>query len=78
MLIDLFYESAFFEKYFDISALNLLHDNLEKLFFLEGELDIGYRLLIYGIVAGTQKLADIVFAAPDLGNAAVDIEQCID
>lgn len=46
--------------------------------FLQGELNVRDRLFIDRIIAGAEQLADIIFAAPDLGHAARDIRQGID
>ena len=78
LLGELFDKSAFFKQNFDVGAFNFLHNDFEQFFFLEGELNFGYGLLINGVVAGAEQFADIIFAAPNLRHAAVNVKQRID
>ena len=55
---------AFVQQDFYIRALDFLHCNLEQLLLGKAQLDVGYRLFVYGVVAGAQQFPDIIDKKP--------------
>ena len=71
-------ESAFLQQNLNISALDLLQDDLKHLLLLEGQRRLADGLFIDGVIAGTQQFPHIVLAAPHLRHAAVNVQQGVD
>ena len=53
-------ESAFLQQNLNIGALDLLQDDLKHLLLLEGQRCLADRLLVDGVIAGTQQFPHIV------------------
>ena len=77
-LFKLLDESAFLQQNLNIGALDLLQDDLKHLLLLEGQRCLTDRLLVDGVIAGTQQFPHIVLAAPHLRHAAVNVQQGVD
>ena len=71
-------ESAFLQQNLNIRAPDLFQEHFKHFFLFEGQRRLADRLLVDGVVAGTQYLTHIVLAAPDLRHTAVDVKQRVD
>ena len=68
----------FFQKFFDVSALNLFEDLLECKAFFKAQLHLGQLFAVAQLYGGVEQVAQIIDAAPYLRHAAVDVQQGVD
>ena len=66
---------VFLEELLKVGALDLLEHFLEGHPLDEGQIHIGDLLAVTQFDRCIDQAADIIGAAPDLGHAAVDVEQ---
>ena len=66
------------EELFDVGAFDLAEGLLDGHLFHKAHVHVGGLLAVAQLDGRVQKVAHIIDAAPDLGHAAVDVQQGVD
>ena len=69
---------VFLQELFDIGVFDLTEGFLDGQLFHQAQLHVGGLLAVPQLHGGVQQVADVIDAAPDLGHAAVHVQQGVD